>query len=112
MYDNKLPDWVNIWVSERGYQISPKAVQIIVDHIGNDLSRLQNEVEKLAVNLAGRKNITEDDIEKYIGVSKDFNVFELQDALGKRDLAKTIRIIHYFEANPKAAPIQMILPAL
>ena len=72
----------------------------------------KNEVEKLAVNLAGRKNITEDDIEKYIGVSKDFNVFELQDALGKRDLAKTIRIIHYFEANPKAAPIQMILPAL
>jgi DNA polymerase-3 subunit delta len=85
---------------------------LLVDHIGNDLSRLQNEVEKLAVNLAGRKNITEDDIEKYIGVSKDFNVFELQDALGKRDLAKTIRIIHYFEANPKAAPIQMILPAL
>jgi DNA polymerase-3 subunit delta len=112
MYDSQLPEWVNQMVASHQLTIAPKALNLLVDHIGNDLSRLQNEVEKLAVNLAGRKNITEDDIEKYIGVSKDFNVFELQDALGKRDLAKTIRIIHYFEANPKAAPIQMILPAL
>jgi DNA polymerase-3 subunit delta len=112
MYDSQLPEWVNQMVTSHQLTIAPKALYLLVDHIGNDLSRLQNEVEKLAVNLAGRKNITEDDIEKYIGVSKDFNVFELQDALGKRDLAKTIRIIHYFEANPKAAPIQMILPAL
>jgi DNA polymerase-3 subunit delta len=112
MYDSQLPEWVNQMVALHKLTIAPKALHLLVDHIGNDLSRLQNEVEKLAVNLAGRKNITEDDIEKYIGVSKDFNVFELQDALGKRDLAKTIRIIHYFEANPKAAPIQMILPAL
>jgi DNA polymerase-3 subunit delta len=112
MYDSQLPEWVNQMVASHKLTIAPKALHLLVDHIGNDLSRLQNEVEKLAVNLAGRKNITEDDIEKYIGVSKDFNVFELQDALGKRDLAKTIRIIHYFEANPKAAPIQMILPAL
>jgi DNA polymerase-3 subunit delta len=112
MYDSQLPEWVNQMVASHQLTITPKALHLLVDHIGNDLSRLQNEVEKLAVNLAGRKNITEDDIEKYIGVSKDFNVFELQDALGKRDLAKTIRIIHYFEANPKAAPIQMILPAL
>ena len=112
MYDSQLPEWVNQMVASHQLTITPKALHLLVDHIGNDLSRLQNEVEKLAVNLAGRKNITEEDIEKYIGVSKDFNVFELQDALGKRDLAKTIRIIHYFEANPKAAPIQMILPAL
>ncbi len=112
MYDSQLPEWVNQMVASHQLTIAPKALHLLVDHIGNDLSRLQNEVEKLAVNLAGRKNITEDDIEKYIGVSKDFNVFELQDALGKRDLAKTIRIIHYFEANHKAAPIQMILPAL
>jgi len=112
MYDSQLPEWVNQMVASHKLTIAPKALHLLVDHIGNDLSRLQNEVEKLAVNLAGRKNITEDDIEKYIGVSKDYNVFELQDALGKRDLAKSIRIIHYFEANPKAAPIQMILPAL
>jgi DNA polymerase-3 subunit delta len=99
-------------VQQHGLTISPKALHLLVDHIGNDLSRIQNEIEKLAVNLGTRKNITEDDIENYIGVSKEFNVFELQAAIGQKDLPKTIRIIRYFEANPKAGPIQMILPAL
>ena len=71
-----------------------KALILLVDSIGNDLSRLQNEVEKLVVNLAGRKGITDDDIEKYIGISKEFNAFELQDALAKKDMVKAIRIIH------------------
>ncbi|MFL9485640.1 DNA polymerase III subunit delta [Chitinophagaceae bacterium LWZ2-11] len=112
IYDNKLPEWANQAVQQMGLTINQKALLLLVDHIGNDLSRIHNEIEKLAVNLSGRTGITEDDIEKYIGVSKEFNVFELQDALGKKDLAKAIRIIQYFEANPKAAPIQMILPAL
>jgi DNA polymerase III subunit delta len=112
MYDNKLPDWVNIWVSERGYQISPKAVQIIVDHIGNDLSRIQNELEKLIVNLGERKKITEDDIEKYIGISKEYNAFEFQDAVAQKNFSKSIKMIQYFESNNKAAPIQLILPTL
>jgi DNA polymerase-3 subunit delta len=99
-------------VQQHGLTINQKALQLLVDHIGNDLSRIQNEIEKLAVNLGSRKNITEDDIETYIGVSKEFNVFELQDAMVRKDLAKAIRIIQYFEANPKAAPIQMMLPAL
>ena len=112
MYDNKLPDWVNIWVSERGYQISPKAVQIILDHIGNDLSRIQNELEKLIVNLGERKKITEDDIEKYIGISKEYNAFEFQDAVAQKNFSKSIKMIQYFESNNKAAPIQLILPTL
>jgi DNA polymerase-3 subunit delta len=85
---------------------------LLVEHIGNDLSRINNEIEKLSVNLGNRKTITEDDIEKYIGVSKEYNVFELQDALAKKDLTRAIRIIRYFEGNPKAAPIQLILPAI
>jgi DNA polymerase-3 subunit delta len=112
MYDNKLPEWVSIWVSERGYQISPKAVQIIVDHIGNDLSRIQNELEKLIVNLGDRKKITEDDIEKYIGISKEYNAFEFQDAVAQKNFSKCIKMIQYFESNNKAAPIQLILPTL
>jgi DNA polymerase-3 subunit delta len=112
LYENQLPDWTNEMVKQHGLTIEPKALMLLVDHIGNDLSRLQNEVEKLAVNLSGSKSITEDDIEKYIGVSKEFNVFELQDALAKKDLAKAIRIIQYFESNPKAAPIQQLLPTL
>jgi DNA polymerase-3 subunit delta len=73
---------------------------------------MKNEVEKLALNLGNRKSISEDDIEKYIGVSKEYNVFELQDAIGKRNLPKALKIIQYFEKNAKAAPIQLVLPAL
>jgi DNA polymerase-3 subunit delta len=112
LYDNQLPDWTNQLVKQHGLTINPRALTILVDHIGNDLSRIQNEVEKLEVNLGTRKNITEDDIENYIGVSKEFNVFEMQDAIAKKNFSKAIRIVQYFEANPKAAPIQMLLPAL
>ena len=85
---------------------------LLVDHIGNDLSRMSNEIEKVLVNLQDRKSITEDDIERFVGISKEFNVFELQEAISARDLAKAIRIVQYFEANPKAAPIQLVLPVL
>ena len=112
IYDSQLPEWATKMVLEHGLTIQQKALVMLLDHIGNDLSRIENEIEKLAVNLNGKKAITEDDIEKYIGVSKEFNVFEMQDAIAKKDFSKAIRIIQYFEANPKAAPIQMLLPAL
>lgn len=112
MYDNQLPEWTHTLIQSKGCSISPRALQLLVDHIGNDLSRIGNEVDKVLVNLGARKNITEDDIEKYVGVSKEYNPFELQDAVGKKDLPRAIRIIQYFEANPKAAPIQLILPTL
>ncbi|MBS1750884.1 MAG: DNA polymerase III subunit delta [Bacteroidetes bacterium] len=112
IYDKQLPEWANGRVTEKGYSISQKAVLLLVDHIGNDLSRINNEIDKLLVNLANRKNITEDDIEQYVGVSKEYNVFELQEALQRKDLAKAIRIVQYFGSNPKAAPIQLVLPAL
>jgi DNA polymerase-3 subunit delta len=112
MYDNQLPEWTSELIQSKGYSISRKALSILVDHIGNDLSRIDNEVNKVLVNLGIRKNIDEDDIEKYVGISKEYNPFELQDALAKKDVAKAIRIIQYFERNPKAGPIQLILPTL
>jgi DNA polymerase-3 subunit delta len=112
MYDNLLPGWTEKLVQSKGYQINQKALLLLVDHIGNDLSRIENEINKLLLNIGSRTTITEDDIENYVGVSKDFNVFELQNAIAKKDLPKAIRIIQYFESNPKAAPIQMVLPAL
>ncbi len=112
IYDNQLPSWTNGYVQSKGYEITPRALTLLVDHIGNDLSRIANEVEKLSINLGSGKNITEDDIEKYIGVSKEYNIFELQHALSKKDLAKAVRIVQYFEANPKAGPIQLVLPSL
>ncbi len=112
MYDNQLPEWTSDLVKSKGYSISQKALMLLIDHIGNDLSRIDNEIDKILINLGTRKNITEDDIEEYVGISKEYNVFELQDALSKKDLSKALRIIQYFESNPKAAPIQLILPAL
>lgn len=112
MYENELPEWTSNLVKSKGFSISTKALLLLIDHIGNDLSRLNNEVDKLVLNLQQRKNITEDDIENFVGISKDFNVFELQQAIAGKDLYKAIRIIQYFEANPKAAPLQLIFPAL
>lgn len=112
MYDSKLPEWTQELLLSKGLTISAKGLALLVDHIGNDLSRIENEIDKLSVNLGKRKGITEEDIEEFIGVSKDFNVFELQAALAKKDLPKAIRIIQYFEANPKSAPIQLVLPSL
>ncbi len=112
MYDKDLPEWTQQLVHSKGLTITPKGLALLVDHIGNDLVRIENEVDKLSVNLGKRTSITEDDIEQYIGVSKDYNVFELQSAMAARDLARSIRIIQYFEANPKAGPIQLVLPSL
>lgn len=112
IFESQLPEWVSNMVHSKGYQISPPALQLLIDNIGNDLSRLENEVEKVCINLGNKKAIDEDAIEKYVGISKEFNAFELQTAIGKKDLAKAIRIIQYFDANPKAAPIQMVLPAI
>ncbi len=112
LYENQLPEWVLQMVKSKGYDITQQALRLIVDHIGNDLTRLENEVEKVWLNLGASHIIDEEAIEKYVGISKEFNVFELQDAIAKRDLAKAIRILQYFAANPKAAPIQLVLPAI
>jgi DNA polymerase III subunit delta len=108
----KVGEWIKEFVTTKGFTISPKAVILLEEHIGNDLSRIVNEIEKLSLNLKGKKSISEDDIENYVGISKEYNVFELQAAIAKKDLAKALTIIQYFEANPKAGPIQMVLPAL
>ena len=110
--DYKLAEWIGELLQAKGFKMNSKAISLVEEHIGNDLSRIANEIDKLALNLKGRKEITEDDIEQYIGISKEYNVFELQAAIAKKDLARAITIIQYFEGNPKAGPIQMVLPAL
>jgi DNA polymerase III subunit delta len=112
MYDNELPAWTQDFIETKGYQPTQKAIHLLVDHIGNDLSRIANEVDKVILNLGNRKTISEDDIENFVGISKEYNVFELQNVVGKKNLAKAIQIVQYFEGNPKAAPIQLILPSL
>jgi DNA polymerase-3 subunit delta len=112
IYESQLPEWTQELLQSKQLTITPKGLALLVDHIGNDLTRIENEIEKISINLGKRKSITEEDIEEFVGVSKDYNVFELQSALARKDLAKSIRIIQYFESNPKAAPIQLVLPSL
>jgi DNA polymerase-3 subunit delta len=112
LYENELPDWTQKLVRHKGFSITNKALYLIIDHIGNDLNRINNEIDKITLNLDKRKEITDDDIENFVGISKEYNVFELQDALAKKDIYKAIRIACYFEGNPKAGPLQLIFPSL
>jgi DNA polymerase III subunit delta len=112
MYDNQLPEWVTEMLEARGLSIQQKALYLLIDHIGNDLTRIKSEIEKIQINLGSRKTIEVDDVENFVGISKEYNAFELTAALARKDLEKAIRIIRYFESNPKAAPIQLVLPAL
>src|SRR5450631_2776855 len=112
MYDNQLPEWVTELLHSRGLIINQKAMSLLIDHIGNDLTRIKSEIEKIQINLGTRKGIHEDDVENFVGISKEYNAFELQAALVRKDLSKALRIIQYFASNPKAAPIQLVLPAL
>ena len=110
--DYKMAEWVKDYVSQQEFEMTPKAIALLVEFVGNDLSRVTNELEKITVNLGKRKSITEDDIEKYVGISKEYNAFELQNALAVKDMAKAIKIIQYYESNPKVAPIQLVLPSI
>jgi len=112
LYDNQLPEWIIELLQARGLSINQKALYLLIDHIGNDLTRIKSEIEKIQINLGTRKEIHEDDVENFVGISKEYNAFELQAALVRKDLSKALRIIQYFESNPKAAPIQLVLPAL
>jgi DNA polymerase-3 subunit delta len=112
IYDSNLPEWVSELLHSRGLDISPKALRLLIDHIGNDLIRIRSEIDKLAINLGERKSINEDDIETFVGISKEYNVYELQNALGKKDLARAFRIVQYFAGNPKAGPVQLVIPSL
>ncbi len=108
----KVPEWIGQHLSTSNYKIKPKANQLLADHIGNDLSRLVNELDKLMLNLGDRKEITSTDIEKYIGISKDYNSFEFKDAVSSRNFGKAFGILNYFKHNPKAGPYPFLMALL
>ena len=109
MYDNKLPDWVSSYCQSEGVKISPKAVQMMVDNIGNDLKRLTNEIRKIMVNLRVDQGIDAEVVERFVGISKEYNVFEFQKALLMRDVIKANKIASHFSSNPKDNPLAPIL---
>ena len=106
IYDNQLPAWISSYLKNQKYTVSPQAAAMISEYLGADLSKVANELDKLIISLPAGTQITPDHIEKNIGISKEFNVYELHNALGERDLLKANRIINYFGDNPSdnAAP--------
>lgn len=110
--DYQLAAWVKNYIKEKKYQITDKAIALITEFIGNDLSRIVNELEKLFITVPQATQINEKHIEQNIGISKDYNVFELVNAVADRDIIKANKIIHYFGQNPKATHITVVLANL
>ncbi len=112
LYENQVPDWIKRVLAGKGYTITPKAAQMLVEFLGNDLSKVNNELEKLQLILNAGGQITPQLIEENIGISKDFNNFELQNAIGERDMKKAFAIVQYFSQNPKNNPIVVTIGLL
>jgi len=112
LYDYKIPEWINGYLRQMNYSITPKAAALLTEFLGTDLGKIVNEIKKLLINIPAGAEINDDYVEKNIGISKDFNVFELQKALARRDVVKANQIIFYFAANPKENPLVKIIPIL
>ncbi len=112
LYENKVGDWIRRVLIDKGYHINPKAAQILVDYLGNDLSKVSNELNKLILILPEGSEITPEAIEENIGISKDFNSFELRKAIAERDVVKAQRIAQYFTQNPKDNPLVLTVSSL
>jgi len=105
LYDNQVQNWISDTVNSAGFSIDRKSVSLINEHLGNSLSKISNEIDKLLEIKKKEKIIELDDIEKYIGISKEFNNFELRKALGEKNYNKAFQIAQYFSENPNANPI-------
>lgn len=112
--DYKMPAFIVSFMQQHSIGIDPKAAQMLSDFLGNDLSRLSKELDKLALILPEKasKRVTPELIEQNIGISKEYNNFELIKAIAVKDILKANRIVQYFEKNPKSNPIQMTLPVI
>ena len=113
LYDNQVPAWIASYASSRKYRIEPKASALLAEFLGSDLSKIANEMEKLTIAIGSKgQTITPAHVEENIGISKDFNQFELQNALGKKEILKANRIINYFAENPKKHHITQTISSL
>ena len=112
LYDNQVPDWIRRVLAGQGYTITPKASQMLVEFLGTDLSKIENELNKLKIVLPKESQITPEAIEENIGISKDYNNFELRKAVGERNMTKAFKIVKYFGDNPKDNPMVVTVSLL
>ncbi|HOW25451.1 MAG TPA: DNA polymerase III subunit delta [Bacteroidales bacterium] len=108
IYENRIPDWIRGQVKERGYDIQPKAAMMLTESLGADLTRIANEISKLLINIPSGTVIDDMLVSRYVGVHKDYNVFELQRALGGREIFRANQIVAYFASNPKENPLTKV----
>jgi len=109
---DKVNAWINTYLSEKGFSITPKAATMLEEFLGTDLSKIANELDKLIILITDAKTITEDHIEENIGISKDFNIFELLNAVGQGNKYKSFFIANHFGQNPKEHPFVMTVSLL
>lgn len=112
LYENQVADWIRRVLAPKNYTISPKASQMLVEFLGTDLSKISNEIEKLQIILPKGSQITPELIEENIGISKDYNNFELRKAIGERNVIKAHKIVNYFAENPKDNPMVVTVTLL
>jgi DNA polymerase-3 subunit delta len=112
LYENQVGEWIRRVLSPKDYSITPKAAQMLVEFLGTDLSKINNELEKLQIILPKGSQITPELIEINIGISKDYNNFELRKAIGHRDMVKAQQIVNYFGENPKDNPMVVTVALL
>ena len=112
LYENQVSDWIRRVLGGKKYQIEPKAAQMLVEFLGTDLSKISNELDKLILILEAGTIITPLHIEENIGISKDYNNFELRKAVGEKNIVKANRIINYFAENPRGNPLVMTISLL
>jgi DNA polymerase-3 subunit delta len=112
LYEDKIPDWITGYLKNQFVSIEPKAAFILTENLGNDLGRIAGELDKLLIALPGEKQITSDHVERYIGISKEYNNFELHKALGQKNVVKANRIINYFSQNQKNNPLTVTITSL
>ena len=112
LYENQVSEWLRKVLHGKGYSISHKAAIVLVEYLGTDLSRISKELEKLTLVLPKESQITPADIEEHIGISKDYNNFELKKAIGEKNVLKATRIINYFAQNPKDNPFVLTVTLL
>ncbi len=113
LYDSQIAEWVTSYLRKRKWQIDPASAQLIAENLGNDLSKISNELDKLLlVSNSGQQLVTPELIQSNIGISKDYNTFELQKALGMRQEIKAYRIVQYFASNQKEHPFVLSISSL
>jgi DNA polymerase III subunit delta len=112
LYDNQVPDWIHDYLKHHKLKITPGAADLMAEYLGTDLSLIAHELDKLALHLPAGTEITASHVEEYVGISREYNIFELQKALSNKDLPKIARITHNFVENPKRNPLIMVIASL